>query len=51
MNETGASLEEANAVFNISSSGIVWNWKQLAETQGIDALNQGKGASIHEKGT
>jgi transposase len=38
MNETGASIEEATAVFNISSSSVVWNWKQLLETHGIDAL-------------
>ena len=38
MNETGASIEEATAVFNISSSSLVWNWKQLLETHGVDAL-------------
>jgi transposase len=38
MNEVGASIEEATAVFNISSSGLVGKWKQLAETRGNDAL-------------
>jgi transposase len=38
MNEVGASIEEATGVFNISSSGLVWKWKQLAETRGINAL-------------
>jgi transposase len=38
MNEMGASIEEATAVFNISSSGVVRKWKQLAETRGFDAL-------------
>jgi transposase-like protein len=38
MNEVGASIEEATAVFNISSSGLVGKWKLLAETKGIDAL-------------
>lgn len=38
MNETGASIEDVTAVFNISSAGVVWNWKKLAEKQGIDAL-------------
>ena len=38
INEMGASIEEATVVFNIPSSSIVWNWKHLFETQGIDAL-------------
>jgi hypothetical protein len=38
MNEVGASNEEATAVFNISSSGLVGKWKQLAEIRGNDAL-------------
>jgi transposase len=38
INETGASIEEATAVYNVSSSGLVWKWKHLVETQGIDAL-------------
>jgi transposase len=42
MNEVGASIEEATAVFNISSSGLVGKWKQLAETQGIGALKPNK---------
>lgn len=42
MNEMGASIDEATAVFNISSSGIVEKWNQLAETQGIDALKPKK---------
>ncbi|MBU8917670.1 IS3 family transposase [Bacillus sp. FJAT-29953] len=42
MNETGASTEEAAAVFNIPSSSTVWNWRHLFETQGIDALKSKK---------
>ncbi|MFV2049575.1 MULTISPECIES: helix-turn-helix domain-containing protein [Bacillaceae] len=40
MNEMGASIEEATAVFNVSSSSAVYRWKVLFETQGIDALQQ-----------
>ena len=38
INEMGASIEEATALFNVSSSSIVRNWMHLFETQGIDAL-------------
>jgi transposase len=38
MNEMRASIEEATAVYNVSSAGLVWKWKHLVETQGIDAL-------------
>ena len=38
INEMGASIEEATAVFNIPASSTVSNWKHLFETQGIDAL-------------
>ena len=38
MNETGASIEEATAVFNVSSSGAVGRWKHLYEANGNDAL-------------
>lgn len=42
INEMGASIEEATAKFNASSSGTVWNWKHTFETQGIDALQPKK---------
>jgi transposase len=42
MNETGASIEAASAVFNIPSSSTVWNWRYLFETQGMDALQPKK---------
>lgn len=42
MNEMGASIEEVTAVFNVSSSAIVYKWKVLFETEGIDALQQSK---------
>ena len=42
MNETGASTEEAAAIFNIPSSSTVWNWQHVVETQGIDALKPKK---------
>ena len=38
MNETGASIEEATAVFNVSSSGVVGRWKHLYEANEKDAL-------------
>ncbi|PGD31835.1 IS3 family transposase, partial [Bacillus pseudomycoides] len=40
INEMGASIAEATAVFNIPTSSTVWKWKHLFETQGIDALQQ-----------
>lgn len=39
--DLGASIDQAAAKFNISSY-IVWKWKQLYETQGIDALQRKK---------
>ncbi|WP_139365065.1 IS3 family transposase [Litchfieldia alkalitelluris] len=42
LNEMGASIEEVTAVFNVSSSAIVYKWKNLLETQGIDALKKKK---------
>ena len=39
IDETGASCEEATAVFNISHSILVRKWKYLFETQGVDALD------------
>jgi transposase len=38
INETGASIEEATLEYNIPASTTVGNWKDLFETQGIDAL-------------
>lgn len=38
MEKTGASSEEATAVFNVSYSDLVRKWKHLFETQGKDAL-------------
>lgn len=39
INDTGASCEEASAVFNISHSVLVRKWKYLFETLGEDAIN------------
>ncbi|WP_066235707.1 helix-turn-helix domain-containing protein [Metabacillus fastidiosus] len=38
INEMGASIDEAALAFNIPASTTVGNWKDLFETQGIDAL-------------
>ncbi len=38
INETGASVEEATTFFNVGNSSTVWKWKELFDTQGIDAL-------------
>ena len=53
INDTGASIEEATAVFNVSSSALVQKWKHLFEVNGKDALKtKDKGASSnHEKTT
>jgi transposase len=42
MVETGASVTETSAVFNIPTPSTVWNWKWLVETSGIDALRAKK---------
>lgn len=42
MFNTGASTEEASAIFNIPSSSTVWNWLHLFETRGFDALQPKK---------
>ncbi|WP_255258199.1 helix-turn-helix domain-containing protein [Bacillus sp. AFS018417] len=42
INKTGASILEATTVFNIPSSNTVWMWKELFDTQGIDALQPKK---------
>ncbi|WP_342505848.1 IS3 family transposase [Sporosarcina sp. FSL K6-2383] len=42
MNETGASLRETASTFNISSPSIVYQWKQLLITKGLDALESKK---------
>ncbi len=42
INEMGASIEEATAVFNIPAFSTVSTWKYLFETQGIDALQPKK---------
>lgn len=36
--ETGASVEEATIQFNIPSFSTVWNWWNLFEAKGADAL-------------
>jgi transposase len=44
INQMGASIEEATSVFKIPSSSTVWQWVDLYETKGIDALQpQAKG--------
>jgi transposase-like protein len=48
----GASIEEATTKFNIASSSTVWQWYQLLETKGIDALHpKGKGRPSMKKET
>jgi transposase len=48
----GASIEEATTKFNIASSSTVWQWDQLLETQGIDALHpKAKGRPSMKKET
>lgn len=42
INETGASIRRAAAVFNIPSPQTVRTWQHLYETQGIDALKPKK---------
>lgn len=38
MNETGTSSIDTAAIFNISSSGLIRNWKKKFEIGGYDAL-------------
>ena len=47
--KTGASVEEATIQFNIPSFSTVWNWWNLFEVQGADALQVKTGASSDEK--
>lgn len=42
MNETGTSSYDTAAIFNISSPGMVRNWRKAFETRGIDALQSKK---------
>ncbi|MFD2443955.1 IS3 family transposase [Bacillus sp. CGMCC 1.16607] len=42
MNETGTSSYDTAAIFNISSPGMVRNWRKAFETGGIDALQSKK---------
>ncbi|RXZ00934.1 IS3 family transposase [Fictibacillus sp. S7] len=50
INETGVSISEAAAHFNVASPSTVWNWYQLFETQGIEALRSKiKGRSSMKK--
>ncbi|WP_373604997.1 helix-turn-helix domain-containing protein [Bacillus sp. AFS017336] len=51
MNETGTSSYEAAAIFNISSPGMIRNWRSAFGTGGFDALplnrkSQIKGGTI-----
>ncbi len=49
--ETGTSLIETAAVFNIPAPSTILRWKKLLEKQGIRALQSKNGASIYEKDT
>lgn len=40
--ETGASIDEATVQFNIPSCSTLWNWWNLFETKGADALKMKK---------
>ncbi|MGJ7913843.1 helix-turn-helix domain-containing protein, partial [Neobacillus sp. LXY-1] len=42
MNETGTSSYDAAAIFNISSPGLIRNWRSKFEQGGISALEQKK---------
>ncbi|BCB40311.1 transposase [Bacillus cereus] len=49
MIENGMSLFETAAIFNIPAPSTISVWRKQLKTQGIDALQSKKGASIHEK--
>ncbi|WP_156178288.1 IS3 family transposase [Bacillus sp. SA1-12] len=52
MKDTGISSYDAAAIFNISSPGLIRNWRKLFETGGIDALHpKKKGRSSMKKET
>ena len=51
MNETGTSSRDTAALFNISSPGMIRNWKLKFEVRSYDALVSKKRASIYEKET
>ncbi|PWU68328.1 IS3 family transposase [Gracilibacillus dipsosauri] len=38
MNENGTSIIETAAIFNLPSESTLWNWQNLLETKGLDAL-------------
>jgi transposase len=42
MNETGTSSYDTAAIFNISSPGMIRNWRKAFETGGVDALQSKK---------
>jgi len=42
MNETGTSSYDTAAIFNISSPGMVRNWRKAFETGGVNALQSKK---------
>lgn len=50
MNETGTSSIDTAAIFNISSPGMIRNWKKKFEIGGYDALiSKKKGQSSMKK--
>ena len=52
MNETGASSIDTAAIFNISSPGMIRNWRKRFEVGGFDALiSKRKGRPSMKKGT
>lgn len=52
MNETGTSSIDTAAIFNISSPGMIRNWKKKFEIGGFDALvSKKKGPSSMKKNT
>ncbi len=52
MNETGTSSRDTAALFNISSPGMIQNWKLKFEVGGYDALvSKKKGHSSMKKET
>ena len=49
MNETGTSSIETAAIFNISSPGLIRNWRRMFEVGGIDALQSKKKGRLSMK--
>ncbi|MBH0167666.1 IS3 family transposase [Fictibacillus sp. 7GRE50] len=42
MNDNGTSIFDTAAIFNLPSDSTLWKWRDLLETQGLDALKPKK---------